>query len=195
MFKKFVVLALTATMMTVTAFAQEDYTRFKSDATGSGLGAFVYKSTQDGIRQSAGKTGGVLGTYRYWFDRHNGVEANYAWTQTTERYDHAGIENNSHEVSAAYVFRMPMKHWSPFVLAGAGGLVFDPKSYAAGSTQARAAFIYGGGADINLTDHLYVRAEYRGLVYNSPTFDLADFNGMDRVTHRAEPTVGFGWRF
>jgi hypothetical protein len=48
---------------------------------------------------------------------------------------------------------MPMKRWSPFVLGGAGTLIFDPKNFAAASTQTRAAFVYGGGAYINLTDH------------------------------------------
>jgi opacity protein-like surface antigen len=88
-----------------------------------------------------------------------------------------------------------MKRWSPFVLAGAGALIFDPTNVVGANTQTRAAFLYGGGADFNLTSHLFVRAEYRGLVYNSPTYDLAGLNGFDRVTHRAEPTVGLGWRF
>ncbi len=56
---------------------------------------------------------------------------------------------------------MPMKHWSPFVLAGVGTLIFDPANFAGASTQTRRAFVYGGGADFNLTDHLFVRAEYR----------------------------------
>jgi opacity protein-like surface antigen len=95
----------------------------------------------------------------------------------------------------ASVFRMPMKHWAPFVLAGAGALIFDPKNFAGASTQGRAAFVYGAGADVNLTDHLFLRGEYRGFVYHSPTYDLAALNGLDRVTHRAEPSIGFGWRF
>jgi opacity protein-like surface antigen len=155
----------------------------------------VKSTTQNGVNQDSTNSGGVLASYRFWFDRHNGVEANYAWTSNTEKYNQSGVDNNSHEISAAYVFRMPMKHWSPFVLAGAGALVFDPKDLAAASTQTRAAFVYGGGADINLTDHLFVRGEYRGFVYNSPTFDLAGFSGLDRTTHRAEPSIGFGWRF
>jgi opacity protein-like surface antigen len=195
MFKQFAAIASVAAMMTMTAFAQEDYTRYKSDATVLGVGAFVKQTTQDGVRQSADNTGGVLATYRYWFDRHNGAEANYAWTQTTDKYNELGIKNNSNEVSAAYVYRMPLRRWSPFVLAGAGGLIFDPKNYSGASTQARAAFVYGGGADFNLTDHFYIRGEYRGLVYNSPTFGETNLYGMDRVTHRAEPTLGFGWRF
>jgi len=40
-----------------------------------------------------------------------------------------------------------------------------------------------------------MRAEYRGFVYNSPTYDLPGLAGLDRVTHRAEPSVGFGYRF
>jgi opacity protein-like surface antigen len=90
---------------------------------------------------------------------------------------------------------MPMRRFTPFVLAGAGGLVFDPKDFTGASSQARAAFVYGGGADINLSQHVYVRAEYRGFVYNSPTYDLSSLAGSDRITHRAEPSLGFGYRF
>jgi outer membrane immunogenic protein len=178
-----------------TALAQEDYTRFKSEASVQVSGSFVTQTTQNGVQHGTTDSSGVLATYRYYFDRHNGVEVNYAWTSNTENYNAFGADNNSHEVSAAYVFRMPMKHWSPFVLAGAGALLFDPTNVAGGNMQTRAAFVYGGGADFNLTNHLFVRAEYRGLVYDSPTYDLAGLNGFDRVTHRAEPSVGFGWRF
>jgi opacity protein-like surface antigen len=73
--------------------------------------------------------------------------------------------------------------------------VFDPKDFNEATTQARAAFIYGGGADVNLTGHLFLRAEYRGFVYNSPTYDYVAYHGLDRITHRAEPSLGFGWRF
>ena len=106
-----------------------------------------------------------------------------------------GVKANQHEVTAAYVYRHSLKHFTPFVEAGVGGLVFDPTDASGASTQARAAFVYGGGADFNITHHIFMRAEYRGLVYNSPTFDLAPAAGTDRITHRAEPSVGFGYRF
>jgi opacity protein-like surface antigen len=60
-----------------------------------------------------------------------------------------------------------MKRWSAFVLAGAGALIFDPENFAGANTQTRAAFVYLAGADVNLTNHLFVRGEYRGFVYNS----------------------------
>ncbi len=196
MFKiRLAALTITTALTSLTVFAQEDYTRFKSEVSVQGLGSFVKQTTENGVDQGATDRAGVLGTYRYYFSRHHGVEANYSWTSSTQTYGGLGVDTNSHEISASYVFRMPMKRWSPFVLAGAGALIFDPKNFAGASTQTRAAFVYGGGADINLTDHLFVRGEYRGFVYSSPTYDLSALNGLDRVTHRAEPSIGFGWRF
>jgi opacity protein-like surface antigen len=160
---------------------------FKSEVS-VGARQLRQEDAQDEIQQSTDNTAGVLSSYRFYFDRHNGVEANYAWVQNTENYATvAELKANVNEASAAYVFRMPMKRWSPFVLAGAGALVFDPKDFRGANTQARPAFVYGGGADINVTDHFFIRGEYRGFVYNSPTFDLAGLNGLDRITHRANP--------
>src|SRR5439155_17689742 len=106
-----------------------------------------------------------------------------------------GVKANQHEVTAAYVYRHALKHFTPFAEAGVGGLIFDPTDLPGANTQARAAFVYGAGADFNISHRLFMRAQYRGLVYNSPTFDVAPINNLDRVTHRAEPSVGFGFRF
>jgi opacity protein-like surface antigen len=90
---------------------------------------------------------------------------------------------------------MPFGKVTPFALAGVSALVFDPKDFAGASTQTHAAFVYGAGADFNLSRHLVMRAEYRGFIYNSPTYDLPALAGLDRVTHRAAPSIGFGYRF
>jgi opacity protein-like surface antigen len=105
------------------------------------------------------------------------------------------VESYNHEISAAYVFRMQGRRFTPFLLAGAGGLIFDPKNFAGASSQARAALVYGGGADFNLSRRVFLRAEYRGFVYDSPTYGLPGLAGADRVTNRAEPSIGFGFRF
>jgi opacity protein-like surface antigen len=105
------------------------------------------------------------------------------------------VRANQHETTAAYVYRHPLRGFTPFVEAGVGGLVFNPTWAPGTSTQARAAFVYGAGADFSLTKRVFLRAEYRGLVYNSPTFDYGPAHGFDRVTHRAEPSIGFGYRF
>ena len=85
--------------------------------------------------------------------------------------------------------------FTPFVEAGAAALIFDPKDAAGIDTQTRAGFVYGGGADFDFTRHVFLRAEYRGFVYDSPTYNLTALQGTDRITHRAEPSIGFGYRF
>src|ERR1700724_894550 len=121
-------LTVATLLMSLPSFAQEDYTRFKSDASVQALGSFVTLTTQDGIQHGTTDSSGVLATYRYYFDRHNGVEVNYGWTSNTQTYNGVGVDSNSNEISAAYVFRFPTRRWSPFVLAGAGALVFAPNS-------------------------------------------------------------------
>ena len=197
--KKFVIASFVSiASMALPAFSQSE-TPGKNEVSVQAFGSFVKSTTNDGIENKATNSGGVLGSYRYFFNTHSGVEANYGYSLNTQSYGSPsgvlGVKNYSHEVSAAYVFRLPMRKFTPFVLAGAGGLIFDPKNFVGASSQARAAFVYGGGADFDLTHHIFMRAEYRGFVYNSPTYDLAGLSGVDRTTHRAEPSVGFGYRW
>ena len=189
---------ITAASLALPAFSQSE-TPGKNEVSVQAFGSFVKSTTNNGIENKATNSGGVLGSYRYFFNTHSGVEANYGYSLNTQSYGSSsgllGVKSYSHEISAAYVFRMPMRKFTPFVLAGAGGLIFDPKDFAGASSQTRAAFVYGGGADFDVTHHVFVRAEYRGFVYNSPTYDLAGLSGVDRTTHRAEPSVGFGYRW
>lgn len=171
----------------------------RSEVSVQAFGSFVKTTTDNGIQQSATDSGGVLANYRFFFSSDNGVEVNYGYSLNTQSYDLAagplGVKAHQHEAIAAYVYRHPLRHFTPFAEAGVGGLVFDPKDAPAASAQARAALVYGGGADFSLTKEIFLRAEYRGLVYDSPTFGLSEAMGADRVTHRAEPSIGFGYRF
>lgn len=81
----------------------------------------------------------------------------------------------------------------PFLLAGSGALMFDAKNNAGASMsgaqrQAKAAFLYGGGVDYELTHHLALRAEYRSLVFVVPDSNIAALNA-DKVTHVAQPSA------
>ena len=196
--KNVVTIALGIAAMALPAFSQSEDPG-KNEVSVQALGSFVKSTTSDGIRNSATNSGGVLANYRRFFNVHNGVEVNYGYALNTQNFlspgGESGVKTNSHEVSGAYVFRLPLKRFTPFVLAGAGALVFDPKDFQGANSQTRAAFVYGGGADFNLSHHLFMRAEYRGFVYNSPTYNLTSLDGTDRITHRAEPSIGFGYRF
>jgi opacity protein-like surface antigen len=185
------------------AYSQSEDTG-RQEVSVQGMFSIVKNSTDKGIENKATESGGVLATYRYifkgnsFFDSHSAAEFNYGYTLNTQSYGSVlgttREKSYSHEVSAAYVFRMPRRDFTPFLLAGAAGLIFDPKD-SPGSAQARPAFMYGGGADFNLKHNVFMRVEYRGFLYNSPTFDLKGLSGDARVTHRAEPSIGFGYRF
>ena len=193
--KGVVALLLGAAAVGLPAFGQSE--EYKSDVAVQALGSFVKDKTENGVTHSASNSGGVLGTYRYYFGRHNGVEFNYGYTLNSQRYaldgNIASTKAYSHEATAAYVWRLPLNRITPFALAGAGSLVFDPKDIA-GDALARPAFVYGAGADFNLSSRFFLRAQYRGLVYNSPTLDVSTVSA-ELLTHRAEPSAGFGFRF
>src|SRR5580692_5937450 len=78
-----------------------------------GMGSFLKRTTKNGVEQSADNTGGVLASYRFFFNAHSGVEANYGFQNNTQNYgiggSIAGVETRSHESSAAYVYRFPLK--------------------------------------------------------------------------------------
>jgi outer membrane immunogenic protein len=200
MFRKKLVVTMVAGIvsMALPAFSQSEDPG-KNEVSVQAFGSFVKSNTNNGIQNSATNSAGVLGSYRRFFDVHSGVEVNYGYALNTQNFlspsGTLGVDTHSHEISAAYVFRMPLKRFTPFALAGAGALVFDPKDFQGANSQTRAAFVYGGGADFNLSHRVFVRAEYRGFVYNSPTYNLTSLDGTDRMTHRAEPSIGFGYRF
>jgi len=192
----FAAILVGGSLATLPALGQE---AARSEVSVQALGSFVKSTTDNGIQQSATNSGGVLANYRFFFSDNHGVEVNYGYSLNTQIYGLAdgplGVKSYQHEVTAAYVYRHPLRHFTPFAEAGVGGLVFDPKNSPLASSQAKAAFVYGAGADFSLTKRVFLRAEYRGLVYDSPTFGLTETSGADRVTHRAEPSVGFGYRF
>lgn len=194
--KSFATLLAAAGLLAIPAFSQESPGR--QEASVQAFGSFVKSTTENGVQQSATNSGGILGSYRFFFNDHHGVELNYGYTLNTQNYalptGTSGLNARSHEATAAYVLRFPTRRFTPFVLAGAGALVFDPNNVPSANAQARAAFLYGGGADFHITNRLFFRAGYRGLVYNSPNFDVPALN-VDRLTHRAEPFGGIGYRF
>jgi hypothetical protein len=62
------------------AFSQEEF--YRQEVSGQAFGSFVEETTQDGINQKA--------TYRYFFNKNNGVEANYGYSLNTQIYSAAG---------------------------------------------------------------------------------------------------------
>jgi len=170
-----------------------------------GTGFFTKDSNNNGVTQHTTDSGGLLVSYRNRFSRLFGADLSYGYTRNTQQsLTSAGalnLQSNIHQATAALVAHTPGRvlGFRPFALAGVGALTFSPTSNFGGivpgsDTQAKAAFVYGGGADYDINDHFAFRLEYRGLVYKRPDFGLTPLNS-DATAHTAQPSAGIVVRF
>jgi opacity protein-like surface antigen len=166
-----------------------------------GTGLIQKDSNTDPLSQHVTRSAGALVGYSYQFSKWAGVEGNYGYTRNTQNYfgslSQTSIRTDMHEVTGSFVFHIPARtHFRPYALAGGGALVFDPVDNLNSSIdrQTKGAFVYGGGANFDVTSQFGIRAEYRGLVYKTPDFKVEALN-LDKVTHLAQPSVGFYFRF
>jgi opacity protein-like surface antigen len=186
-------------LLSLRAVAQE----VRSEVSVQGTGFFTKDSNGNGIQNKATETGGLLIGYRYNLTRWLAAEANYGYDRSTQSYIGSAsdrVQSNIHQITGSAVVKLPgFARIQPYALVGGGGLIFDPTNNAGGtfasaSSQARGAFLYGGGADYAFTRHLSLRAEYRGFVYKVPSFNLAGLN-TNAWTHIAQPSAGIVYRF
>src|SRR5712692_9649152 len=162
MFQKIVVATVLGVLMCASvAMAQEG--RWQ-EISAQGTGFFTKDSSGNGINQHATDTGGFLLNYRYHFNRWLAADASYGYARNTQQnFTSSGpfsVQANVHQATGALVVTVPRRVFklNPYVLAGAGALVFDPTGSVGGfvfgaQAQTRPAFVYGGGADYDLSKH------------------------------------------
>jgi opacity protein-like surface antigen len=170
-----------------------------------GTGFFTKDSQQNGTLEHGTNTGGVLLNYRFHINGWLAAEASYGYDRNTQESfssnGNTAIQANVHQATGALVGEIPVSfhRMRPYVLAGAGALVFDPtgnsEAFVSGAQrQARAAFVYGGGVDYRLVRHVALRVEYRGFVYDRPDFGIAGLSS-NITTNSAEPSAGLVFHF
>jgi opacity protein-like surface antigen len=184
------------------AVAQEDQWH---EVSVQSTAVFTKHSEGNGITQRTTDSGGLLVNYRFHFNSWLAAEANYGYSRNTHRYMTVGgpfgEQANAHQTTGALVVTLPSRFTriEPYVLGGAGAVTFDPRGGEVGTIggarkETKAAFVYGGGANFILFPKVSLRVEYRGLVYKQPYFGLSLLN-TNAVTHSAQPSVGFSFRF
>lgn len=177
----------------------------RSEVSVQATGFFTKDSDAPGISQKTTQSGGILAGYRYHINRWFSAEANYGYNRNTQQYFSSSgasrIQATANSVTSDVVMNLPFRFHRllPYVLGGGGALIFKPTNNLGGfvpgaDTQAKGAFVYGGGADYGITRRVSLRAEYRGFVYKAPDFNLSTLN-TDRWTHTALPSAGLVVRF
>lgn len=190
------VLALTS----LNAVAQDI---IRSEVSIEGTGFITHDSSGNGVLDRATNTGGLLVGYRYNLHSWFAVEANYGYDRNTQMYfgnTLARVQSDIHQFTGSVVVKLPwLGRFQPYALAGGGALVFEPTGnangvFAGANQQTRGTFLYGLGADYVLARHLSLRAEYRGLVYKAPDFNLSKLN-TGSWTNLSQPSAGIVFRF
>lgn len=177
----------------------------RNEVSAQGTGFFTKNSQGNGISQHSTDTGGFLVGYRFHFNSWLAADASYGYARNTqENFTSSGLSNvqaNVHQATGALVVTVPRRTFrlNPYLLAGAGALVFDPTGNSGGfvvgaSRQAKPAFVYGGGVDYSIVRHVSLRIEYRGFVYDRPDFGLAALHSGS-TTHTAQPSAGIVFQF
>jgi len=161
---------------------------FKSEFSVQGTANLPKNSTNIDIPHDATKSGGFLVGYRYHLNSWFALQGDYGYTRDTQKYfdpffGETDIQANIHQLTGEAVISAPSSsRVRPYGLAGIGGLFFRPTNslnnnfigvgQGSGNNQTKPAFVYGGGVDFDVTKYMAFRAEYRGLLFKIPDFQL-----------------------
>ena len=148
------------------------------------------------VTQGASPSAGVFGSFHQQFTPWIGYNVHFGFTNFTEHYSNGeqfipnstttlpggssfvqgNLRTNMYDLTVSSVIEGPRtKRFSTFTEVGGGGLIFRPLSTGLGaSQQTRPALVFGLGANFKLGPKLDLRAEYRGLLYKSPDFNILD---------------------
>lgn len=163
----------------------------------------LYDNGSQGLTPSVAVLGTVRQSVRPWL----GYTVNLGYTRSTENIRGfnasarfplptatlLAIPGNVYEASAAYLMQ---KHITPrltgFADLGGGVLRFQPKDQTVAPVINRPLGVAGVGVDVSLSNHVGLRAEYRGLLFKYP-----DLNGTQgrALTESSQPTVSLIYKF
>jgi outer membrane immunogenic protein len=182
-------------------YAQES----RQDVSFSGTGIFgptVHGAAN--VQQNMTGALGLLLSYRYMVTPRSALELNYSFAQDSQKFatsfePHARIHSRQQEITAAYVYSLNFKRYSPFAEVGVGSLIFTPvldngtNLLGTKSTKGIGG-LFGGGLAYELSPSFDIRAEYRGFLVKAPNFGETNFS-TNRYEIISMPTIGVAYHF
>jgi opacity protein-like surface antigen len=173
-------------------------------STGSISTNFPTPFTGTSLTDQSTRSGGFQASYSYQFNKWTGADVGYGQFRFTQSYSSdlgsASVQSDLRQGTTDFVFHAPelLSRIHPYAVAGVGALRFMPTGNAnnieGASTETRSAFIYGGGADIDISKRVGIRADYRGFKFKAPDFELAELT-TNVQTRISEPSIGVYFRF
>ncbi len=175
----------------------------RQDVSVSAIGLFAPQVNGNAVRMNTSSTFGFLGSYRYMLTPRSALEVNYSFAQNQQNYVTSFLTGQVHqrqqEISAAYVYSLNFKSFSPFLEAGPGVMLFSPiKDYQSTSFDTKRTTgigaLFGGGVAYELSPSFDIRAEYRGFFVKAPNFNLDNFK-TNRYEVISTPSLGVAYHF
>jgi opacity protein-like surface antigen len=173
-------------------------------STGTVSTNFPTPLTGEPMTDQSTRSGGWQASYSYQFNKWTGAEVGYGKYQFTQNYSTdfgaSSVQSDLRQGTADFVFHVPvvLSRIHPYGVVGVGALRFMPtddvNNVADAATQTRSSLVYGGGADIDISRRVGIRAAYRGFRYKAPDFELPELT-TNMQTHMGEPSVGVYFRF
>jgi outer membrane immunogenic protein len=175
----------------------------RQDASVSATGTFAPEVNGNGVQMTTQPFVGFLGSYRYMLTPRSALEANYSFTQNQQNYVTSFLTGQIHqrqqEVSAAYVYNMNFKRYSPFLEGGVAGMIFSPiHDFQTTSLDTKRntsiGALFGAGVAYELSPSFDIRVEYRGIVVKAPNFSIDNFK-TNRYELISMPALGIAYHF
>jgi outer membrane immunogenic protein len=200
--KKIWLLLVLLPFLAVAGHAQES----RQDVSVSGTAQFFPFREGNSVQQKATLGIGVLASYRYMLTPNSAVEANYEYTQDTQKYltsnNAPRVHTRIQEVSAAYVYTRNYRNWNPFVEAGIGGFIFTPlldtktQTYDTPQTTVIGG-IGGAGVAYEISPSFDIRAEYRAQILKDPDLIVSATNNYKTGKYNwvSNPVIGVSYHF
>jgi outer membrane immunogenic protein len=148
---------------------------------------------------------GALVSYRYLLTPHGGLELNYQYNQNVQHFccvfGSYQIHDRFQEFSGAYVYSFNFRNLNPFIEAGPAGFMFSPIDDAKTNTfgvsrNTNVGVMYGGGIAYEISPSFDIRAEFRGLIMKTPTFNYQSNDFRTNVYYNIyDPVIGIAYHF
>ena len=150
------------------------------------------------------RSGGFQASYSYRFNKWTGADVGYGQFRFTQSYSSAlgssSVQSDLRQGTTDFVFHVPelLSRIHPYAVVGVGALRFVPtgntNNLDGAASETRSAFIYGGGADIDISNRVGIRADYRGFKFKAADFELPELT-TNVQTRISEPSIGVYFRF
>jgi opacity protein-like surface antigen len=178
------------------------------DIGGSFYKTFVSSTTGMGLKQTPSDGLGGLFEARYLKSPLLGIELGIMFGMGDQDYKPVtgacALTCNNPEVyitgrhvltSIDWIPSMKVGNLRPFLVGGLGVFISVPDTTPLGNnTSIRGAYVYGGGAEYDITNHLGVRGQFRGTMYKAPNISSI-YPATGQFTQTLTPMGGVYYRF